>query len=498
MCVSKGIEQRDKSSCVDFTSYLPAHRGLFYGGQWHEPRGGYLETFNPATGESLGQAAEANEADVDAAVEAAHRAFATWRRVAPRERGAILKKIAQVLKDNAEELATLDALNCGNPIRELINDVQKGASQIEYFAGLALEVKGEILPTIPDLVNMTMREPYGVCARIVAYNHPLMFAAQRIGAPLVTGNTIILKPPPQAPLSAYRLMELLDGIVPPGVLNMVSGGRTCGAALAVHKKIPVVSLIGSVESGKACNSAAAPYLKKVILELGGKNAMIVYPDADIAKAIDGAVRGMNFSWCGQSCGSTSRLFLHESIHDAVVAGIIEKAKAYKPGNPVDPQTTMGTLISKAHSDRVLHYIELGVSEGATLALGGGRPSDPALAAGHFVEPTIFTNVDASMRIAREEIFGPVLSVLRWSDEAEMLEAVNAVDYGLTAAIYTKDLSTAHRAAAAVEAGYIWVNNSATHYLGAPFGGYKLSGIGREEYSGEIEAFTQLKNISITL
>jgi betaine-aldehyde dehydrogenase len=226
--------------------------------------------------------------------------------------------------------------------------------------------------------------------------------------------------------------------------------------------------------------------------------MIVYPDADIAKAIDGAVRGMNFSWCGQSCGSTSRLFLHESIHDAVVAGIIEKAKAYKPGNPVDPQTTMGTLISKAHFDRVLHYIELGISEGATLALGGGRPSDPALAAGHFIEPTIFTNVDASMRIAREEIFGPVLSVLRWSDEAGMLEDVNAVDYGLTAAIYTKDLSTAHRAAAAVESGYVWINNSATHYLGAPFGGYKLSGIGREEYSGEIEAFTQLKNISITL
>ncbi|MEI9915194.1 MAG: aldehyde dehydrogenase family protein [Methylovirgula sp.] len=292
--MSKGIEQREQSSHVDFTAYLPEHRGLFYGGEWHEPRGGYLETFNPATGESLGQAAEANEADVDAAVEAAHRAFATWRRLAPRERGAILKKIAQVLKTNVEELATLDALNCGNPIRELINDVQKGASQIEYFAGLALEVKGEILPTVPDLVNMTVREPYGVCARIVAYNHPLMFAAQRIGAPLVTGNTIILKPPPQAPLSAYRLMELLDGIVPPGVLNMVSGGRTCGAALATHKKTPVVSLVGSVESGKACNSAAAPYLKKVILELGGKNAMIVYPDADIAKAIDGAVRGNEF------------------------------------------------------------------------------------------------------------------------------------------------------------------------------------------------------------
>jgi betaine-aldehyde dehydrogenase len=496
--VNKGIDRGEQAPHVEIKASLPEHRGLFYDGAWHEPLGGYLETFNPATGQCLGRAAEANEADVDAAVDAARRAFVTWRRVAPRERGAILQKIARVLKDYAEELAMLDALNCGNPIRELINDVQKGVSQIEYFAGLALEAKGEVLPTAPGLVNMTVREPYGVCARIVAYNHPLMFAVQKIGAPLITGNTIILKPPPQAPLSAYRLMELLEDVVPPGVLNLVTGGRVCGAALAAHKDIPVVSLIGSVESGKACNSAAAPYLKKVILELGGKNAMVVYPDADIARAIDGAVRGMNFSWCGQSCGSTSRLFLHESIHDAVVAGIVEKAKAYKPGNPADPNTTMGTLISKAHLDRVLHYIELGISEGATLALGGGRPADPALAAGHFVEPTIFTNVDASMRIAREEIFGPVLSILRWSDETKMLEEVNAVDYGLTAAIYTKDLATAHRAAAAIEAGYIWVNNSGTHYLGAPFGGYKLSGIGREEYGGEIGAFTQLKNISITL
>lgn len=496
--MSKGLEQRWQKPNLGIQACLPGHRELFYGGAWHEPRGGYLETFNPATGESLGRAAEANEADVDAAVDAAQRAFVTWRRVAPRERAECLLEIARIMKDHAEELAGLDARNCGNPIRELINDVHKGVNQIEYFAGLALEVKGEVLPTVAGLVNMSVREPYGVCARIVAYNHPLMFAAQKIGAPLVTGNTVILKPPPQAPLSAYRLMELLQGVVPDGVLNLVSGGRVCGAALAAHRNIPVVSLVGSLESGRACNSAAAPHLKKVILELGGKNAMIVYPDADLMRAIDGAVRGMNFSWCGQSCGSTSRLFLHESIHDAVVAGIIEKAKAYRPGNPLDPETTMGTLVSKAQFDRVMNYIALGRAEGATLVLGGARPADPALAAGHFVEPTIFTNVQASMRIAREEIFGPVLSVLRWHDEAKMLEEVNAVDYGLTAAIYTKDLATAHRAAGAIEAGYIWINNSGTHYLGAPFGGYKLSGIGREEHSGEIEAFTQLKNISIAL
>jgi betaine-aldehyde dehydrogenase len=345
---------------------------------------------------------------------------------------------------------------------------------------------------------MTVREPLGVCGRIVAYNHPLMFTAAKFGAPLAAGNTVIMKPPPQAPLSAFRMMELIGDILPPGVLNVVTGGRECGEALTAHPLIPMVTLIGSVPTGRAIAAGAGTSLKRTLFELGGKNALIVYPDADVKRAVEGAVRGMNFTWCGQSCGSTSRLFLHESVHDEVLAGVAEAAKAYKPGIPTEMDTTMGAIVSKAQHDKILRYIELGKKEGARLVAGGKVPSDPALAKGFFVEPTIFADVTMDMRLAQEEVFGPVLSVIKWRDEEEMFEQVNSVEYGLTAAIFTTSLATAHRAASRVEAGFVWVNNSSFHFLGVPFGGYKQSGIGREESIDELLSFTQIKNINITL
>ena len=476
---------------------LPRERGLYYDGRWQEPSGGYIDTWNPGTGESLGKSAQANAQDVDAAARSAQRAFKDWQRVKPLERGAVLKQIATVLREHAEELALLDAANCGNPVGAMVRDVHDGAAYIDFFAGLVTELKGDITPMGEDIVNLTVREPWGVCARIVAYNHPLMFAAMKIGAPLAAGNTLIIKPPPQAPLSAYRMMEIIDGIAPPGVINLLSGGRECGEALTAHPLIPVITLVGSVESGRAVARSAADRLKKVSLELGGKNALIIYPDADIGKAIEGAIKGMNFTWCGQSCGSTSRLFVPESLHERVLDGVLEALKRFRPGIPTDPGTTMGAIISAAQLDKIMRYIEIGKSE-ARLITGGTRPQDPKLANGHFIEPTVFDGVDMTMRIAREEIFGPVLSVIAWQDEETMLEQVNAVDYGLTASIYTTSLATAHRASRRVEAGYVWVNNAAPHFVGVPFGGYKLSGVGREESIEELYAFSQTKNINITL
>lgn len=482
----------------NIASVLPGNRDLYYGGEWRKPSGGYLDTCNPATGENLGACAEADAQDVDAAARAAHRAFRDWRRTKPLERAAALKKIARVLLDHAEELAFLDAANCGNPVKEMLNDVRVAAAQIEYFAGLVTEVKGETLPMGDGVVNMTVREPFGVCARIVAYNHPLMFTAAKFASALAAGNTVMVKPPAQAPLSAYRLMELIDGILPPGVLNVVTGGKICGEALTAHPLIPVVTLIGSAPTGRAIATGAAGLLKRVGLELGGKNALVVYPDADLKRASEGAVRGMNFIWCGQSCGSTSRLFLHESVHEEVLSRVVEAAKQFKPGIPTEMNTNMGAIISKAQWDKIMSYIELGKKEGARLITGGKAPDDPRLSKGFFIEPTIFADVTMDMRIAKEEIFGPVLSVIRWREEEEMFEQVNSVEYGLTASIYTSDLARAHRAASRVEAGFVWINNSASHFLGTPFGGFKQSGNFREESIEELLSFTQIKNIHITL
>jgi betaine-aldehyde dehydrogenase len=325
-----------------------------------------------------------------------------------------------------------------------------------------------------------------------------MFCAGKAAAPLAAGNAVIVKPPEQAPLSALRFAELVDGLFPAGVISVLPGGREAGAALAGHPQVAKVSVIGSIQTGRAVLAAGASTVKPAILELGGKNALIAFPDADPDEVAAAVVAGMNFAWCGQSCGSTSRALLHEDIHDEVAARVVARAKSFKPGDPTDPRTTMGSIISETQHRRILDYIELGKAEGATLACGGGRPDEPALSRGFFIEPTVFTGVTPDMRIAKEEIFGPVLAVMRWSDEAEMLKLVNDVDYGLTCSIWTNDLHRAHRTARAVEAGYVWVNETGKHFLGAPFGGYKQSGIGREESIDELLAYTQEKNIHIRL
>jgi betaine-aldehyde dehydrogenase len=478
---------------------LPTKTDLYYGGRWQEALGKRrVDVSSPATGKLLGSVAEADAADVDAAVAGARNGFEEWRKVAPLERARILRAMAEVLRRNGRELAMLDAADGGNPYTEMLGDVMIAAAQMEFFAGLVTEMKGNSIPMGPNAVNFSVREPRGVIARIIPFNHPFMFCAGKSAAPLAAGNAVIIKPPEQAPLSALRLAELIGGMLPAGVFNVIPGGREVGAALTSHPLVDMVALIGSVPTGRAVMRAAAETIKPVLLELGGKNALIAFADADPDEVATAVVGGMNFTWCGQSCGSTSRAFLHEDIHDAVVSKVAARAARFKPGIPTDPATTMGAIASKAQYERVLRYIETAKAEGARLVCGGRRPLAPELAEGYFVEPTIFADVTMDMTIAREEIFGPVLSVLRWREEAQMIEQVNRPEYGLTCSIWTDDLTKAHRTALAVQAGYVWVNETSKHFLGAPFGGFKQSGIGREECLEELMAFTQEKNIHINL
>ena len=478
---------------------LPTHDGLFYGGAWYAPQTGrYTETHNPATAERLGRAADGGSADVNAAVAAAQKGFQTWRRIPPLERARSMRRIAEVVRAHAGELAMLDSADGGNPVSEMTGDALAAASAWEFFAGLVTEMKGDSIPMGPGAVNFTVREPRGVVARIVAFNHPFMFSAVKAAAPLAAGNAVIVKPPEQAPLSTLRLAELLDGLLPPGVFNVLTGGRELGGALTAHPGISMVTLIGSVPTGRAVMKSAADTLKPMILELGGKNALVAFPDADPDEVADAVVAGMNFTWCGQSCGSTSRAFLHDDIHDAVLERLGARIARFRPGVPTNPATTMGSIISQVQYDRVLHYIEVATQDGARLVHGGKRPENPELAKGFFVEPTVFADVTQSMRIANEEVFGPILSVLRWSDTETMIEQVNRVEYGLTCSIWTNDISVGHRTASEVQAGFVWINEVGKHFLGTPFGGYKQSGLGREECLSELLSFTQEKNIHIRL
>ena len=475
---------------------LPGHRTLFYGGEWHEAAGSTAATISPSTGQALGNFAVADAEDVDRAVAAARAGFAEWRHVAPLERARVLREMGRRLAAHREELAWIDAVDGGSPVRELRKDVDTAVAQLDFFAGLVTEMKGTSVPMGPGVVNFSVREPFGVVVRIIPFNHPFMFCAGKPASVLAAGNAVIVKPPEQAPLSALRTAELIADLLPAGVFSVVTGDGATGAALASHPGVAKVALIGSVNAGRAVIAAGADHIRPVLLELGGKNALIAFADAEPGAVARAVVAGMNFGWCGQSCGSTSRAFLHEAIHDEVLDRVQDELKQIRPGPPEDPATTMGALVSRGHYDRVLGFIAQGQAEGARLVAGGGPPPDPGLAGGCFIEPTVFADVTQDMTIAREEIFGPVLSVLRWDDPEAMLADVNSTPYGLTCSIWTNDLAVAHETAAAAEAGFVWVNEVARHFLGAGFGGYKQSGIGREECLDELLDFTQQKNIHV--
>ncbi len=475
---------------------------LLIGGAWVDSvSGARLETRNPATGELLATVASADERDVGRAVAAAAEAATEWRRRGPKERAALVEQIAKRLEENAERLAYLDAADSGNPLQGMRKDVRSAVEYIRYMCGIALELKGQTIPVARGVLDYTLRQPYGIVARITPFNHPLMFAAQKIAAPLIAGNAVILKPSSLAPLAPLEFARLIADVLPPGVLNVVTGsGERCGRALVRHARVRRIAFTGSVETGQQlARDAAETGIKVLSLELGGKNPFIVMPDADVAAAAAAAATGMNLDWTlGQSCGSTSRALVHESVYDEFVERVGARFASLRVGLPTDEDTQCGCLVSAGQLEKVEGYVAAGKEEGAQLVTGGARPTDEGLARGFFYRPTLFARVEPWMRIAREEIFGPVFSVIRWSDTSKMLEIAHDVPYGLSANIWTRDVRTAHWLADEIEAGYVWINGDGRHFTGAPFGGYKASGIGSEESVEELLSYTQTKNVAVFL
>jgi betaine-aldehyde dehydrogenase len=476
---------------LDFTP-----KGLYIGGKWVEPHAGKgFESVNPSTRAKLGKVPAADERDVDRAVQAAKAAFVAWSRVPVRERARALQQLARRIEEHAEELALMDSLDSGNAIVGMRGDMTWTADSLNYFAGLITEIKGETSSQGPRHLNLTRRQPYGVVAKINPFNHPFRFCAEKAAAPLAAGNCVVIKGSEQAPLSSLRLGELCDGIFPPGVVNIITGDGAVGSALVRHPDIQRIGFVGSVPTGRAIARDAADGLKKVTLELGGKNPIIIFPDADPKKAAAAAIKGMNMNRQGQSCSSTSRVFVHASLHQSVLEELVRLAEALPLGMPWIDKNEVGPIVSQRQFDRVMSYIRSGIEEGAKLTTGGDQPKDEALRQGWFVAPTVFDGVTPQMRIGREEIFGPVMSVMPWKDEQEMLDRANALEYGLTAAIITNDLAKAMETAERVEAGYVWINSTG-RYIGAPYGGWKQSGIGQEECFDELLSYTQIKNINM--
>ncbi len=459
-----------------------------------------LDSVNPATEELIGRVPAGAKADVDAAVEAALTAQAAWARTEMAERAERLRAVGRRLAARAEELLELEVRDTGNTVGKMRGDVAKGIEVLEYYAGLGLELKGHTVPATQKNLHFTLREPYGVVGRIIPFNHPIMFAVSRIAAPLMAGNAVVIKPPETSSLSAGVLAEVCRDELPPGLVNIVTGlGATAGDALVRHPAVKRIAFIGSVPTGRAIQRAAAEVgVKHVSLELGGKNPMIVFPDVDREQAASAAVAAMNFAWQGQSCGSCSRLLLHESIYDEVLERVVAKTQSIRLGDPLDPASQMGPMNSRMQLDKVRHYVGSAREDGARLMTGGDRPPGAAFARGYWHQPTVFADVTPAMRIGREEIFGPVLSVFRWRDEAEALRIANGTEYGLTAAIWTNDLKTAMRMARGVRSGYVWINGVSAHYLGTPFGGMSNSGLGREEGIDELLSYTETKTIHVLL
>ncbi len=460
--------------------------------------GSLVETRNPATGELIGTFPNATRDDVDRAVAAAHTAAPAWKRLAPTARAEMIVRLARAVEARAEEFAALDSAENGSLLTEMRRDVSAGIAALRYYAGLALHVRGETLPGGSGELTYTTRVPFGVVARIVPFNHPFMFAASKIAAPLVAGNTVVLKPSEFTSLSALLLAELANEVLPAGVLNVVTGaGPEAGDALVSNPDVRRIAFTGSVATGLAIQRRAAERMvKSVSLELGGKNPLVIFSDADLDTVVDAAVRGMNFTWQGQSCGSLSRNLVHESLYDEFVERLTEKVGSLQPGLPDDPASQTGAIVNDRQLAKVLDYVSLGKSEGARLMTGGDRVSDGALDRGLFVRPAVFADVAIDSRLAQEEIFGPILSVTPFADESAALRMANATQFGLTASVFTRDLSRALRFAEEIDAGYVWVNEVSRHLPGAPYGGVKNSGIGREEELDELLSYTQVKSVHV--
>ena len=471
-------------------------KGLYIGGKWEESvKGKTFESINPANLDYLGELPLADEEDVNRAVIAAKEAFYDWSRMPIKERAGFLDALAEILQDKRDELGLMDCLDSGNTISGMKGDVDWSADTLRYFAGLIAEIKGETFSEKPGHLNFTRREPYGVVAKINPFNHPLRFCAEKSAAALAAGNTVVIKASEQAPLSSLRFAEICHEVLPPGVVNVLTGDTACGQAMVRHPDVRRVGVVGSVSTGIAIAKDAAEDLTHVTLELGGKNPIIIFSDVDPKEAASFAVKGMNMNRQGQSCSSTSRVFVHKNIHKEVIEELKILVEKLPVGLPWIESSEVGPIVSKRQYDKIMDFITSAGQEGATLVTGGCSPNDELLSNGFFIQPTVFSNVKPEMRIAREEIFGPVLSVFGWNDYDNLLSVVNGLEYGLTAMIVTNNMKQAMETSERVEAGYIWINSNG-RYLGAPYGGWKASGIGQEECFDELLSYTRIKNINM--
>ncbi len=455
-------------------------------------------TVNPATGAVLAQVQHASPSDVDTAVATAQRGFDVWAGMTGTARSRVLMEAVRLLRDRNDELAALEVADTGKPISEAIAvDIASGADCIEYFAGVAPTLRGDHID-LGGSWAYTRREPLGVCAGIGAWNYPMQIACWKSAPALACGNAMIFKPAELTPMTAVKLAEIYtEAGVPNGVFNVVQGDARVGQSLCAHPGIAKVSLTGEVTTGRAVMAQSASTLKHITLELGGKSPLVVFDDADLDNAVSAALLA-NFYTQGEICSNGTRVFVHDAIHDDFVARLVARTEKMIVGDPTDPSTHVGALISREHRDKVLGFIAAGVAEGATLECGGTIPPDPSLVDGNFITPAIFTNCSDNMTIVRDEIFGPVMSVLRFVDEAEALTRANDTQFGLAAGVFTNDLGRAHRVAAQLQAGIVWINNYNLTPIEVPFGGYRQSGIGRENSLAAVEHYTQLKTVYVEM
>jgi acyl-CoA reductase-like NAD-dependent aldehyde dehydrogenase len=474
---------------------------LYIGGNWVDGKEG--KTFNaycPANGDLLASCVSAGKEDVDAAVTAAWKAFETWKDVSPQERASYLLKIADLIDENAEKLAQIETLDNGKPIRETRNiDVPLASDHFRYFAGAVRTQEGQAVMIDKNTMSLILREPIGVIGQIIPWNFPFLMAAWKIAPALAAGDTVVIKPSATTSLSLLEFAKLLDQVLPPGTVNVVTGkGSTTGNYLLEHPRFSKLAFTGSTEVGYSVADAAAKKLIPATLELGGKSANIYFSDCQWDRAIEGTQMGILFNQ-GQVCCAGSRVFVQEEIYDRFVADMAESFKKVKVGLPWEEDTMMGSQIDEVQLNKILAYVDVGREEGARLVTGGKRiTADSKLSTGWFMEPTLFADVDNKMRIAQEEIFGPVVCVMKFKDEQDVIQMANDSEYGLGGAVWTRDINRALRVARAVQTGRMWINTYNELPAHAPFGGYKKSGIGRETHKMMLDHYTQTKNIYISM
>ncbi|NNU82026.1 aldehyde dehydrogenase [Halovulum dunhuangense] len=474
---------------------------MLIGGEWTDGTGGErLDSYNPFTQEVWGTIPQATEQDVGNAIEIAHRTFRErWRHVNGRDRAAMLNRLADLIEENAEELATIDSTDNGKVIRETRSQMRFAARNYRYFAGYADKLQGNTIPLDNgQMFDYTLVEPLGVAVLITAWNSPLPLLANKLAPALAAGNTVVIKPSEHASLSTLAFGKLIAKAgFPDGVVNIVTGDGRIGNALTANPLVRKISFTGGLPTARRILESAAAHLIPVTTELGGKSPNIIFADADLNAAVTGAVAGV-FGASGQTCIAGSRLLVQRAIYDEVCRLVVEKVRGIKLGNPLDETTEMGPVANRAQLDKILAMIQQARDEGANIAVGGAKASGPALEGGYFVEPTVIVDVDPSLTIAREEVFGPVLCIIPFEDEADAVAIANATEYGLASGVWTNDLRRAHRVAREIEAGLVWLNTYRASYVGAPFGGTKLSGHGRERSWHALLEYTQVKNVMLDL